>query len=63
MKARPLALYKIMNGNDGFLVSSEECKLLHSALSEHEAIHSDNVVRCFWAYFEVAADLGGCFVL
>ena len=63
VKAQPLALYKIMNGNDGFLMSSEECKLLHSALSEIEAIHSDDIVRCFAAYFAVAADLGGCFVL
>ena len=63
VKAQPFALYKSMNGNDGFLMTPDECKGLAEALSEHESIHSDNVVRCFQAYFTVAADLGGCFIL
>ena len=63
VKAQPLALYKSMNGNDGFLMTPDECKVLANALSEHESIHNDNVVRCFQAYFGVAADLGGCFIL
>lgn len=63
VKAQPLALYKIMNGNDGFHMSSEECGVLTMALSQHESTHSDDVIRCFKVYFAVAADLGGCFVL
>ena len=63
VKAQPLALYKSMNGNDGFLMTPDECKVLANALSEHDSIHNDDVVRCFQAYFGVAADLGGCFIL
>jgi len=62
-KAQALPLYKIMNGNDGFYVSPEECRTLQIALSDHSIISSDDVVRCFEAYFGVVADLGGCFVL
>lgn len=63
VKAQPFTLYKSMNGNDGFLMTPDECKGLAEALSEHESIHSDDVVRCYQAYFTVAADLGGCFIL
>ena len=63
-KAITLPLYKIMNGNDGFFMSPEECRVLQMALSKDEAIGDiDEVVRCFRAYFDIAADLGGCFVL
>lgn len=62
-KAQPLPLYKSLNGNDGFLMTPEECRGLHIALSENEANAVDEVIRCFQAYFDVAADLGGCFVL
>lgn len=62
-KAQILPLYKIMNGNDGFLISPEECRALQLVLSNNEIIDSDEVIRCFQAYFSMTEDLGGCFVL
>ena len=62
-KAIALPLYKIMNGNDGFYMSPEECRALQMALSKDETIDIDKVIQCFQAYFDIAADLGGCFVL
>eukprot|EP00536_Pseudo-nitzschia_multiseries_P001996 jgi/Psemu1/301159/fgenesh1_kg.26_\ len=63
VKAQPFSLYKSMNGNDGFHVSPEECRGLQLSLSRNENNDSDEVIRCFQAYFEVAGDLGGCFIL
>ena len=63
VKAQPFSLYKSMNGNDGFHVSSDECRWLQAALSRDPNTSSDNVLQCFRAYFGVAGDLGGCFVL
>jgi len=62
-KAQPFSLYESMCGSDGFYISPEECRVLHRALSEESRYDSDEVIRCFWAYFGVASDLGGCFVL
>jgi len=62
-KAQVLPLYKILNGNDGFYMSPHECQKLHEALTNDEFVQSDDVIRCFQAYFDVVADLGGCFVL
>ena len=63
VKAQPFSLYKCMNGNDGFHVSPEECQGLQLALAQDKNIGSDDVIRCLQAYFEIVADLGGCFIL
>ena len=62
-KAQPLSLYKCMNGNDGFFISPDECRALQNALSKDEKTRTDDVIRCFRAYFDVAGDLHGCFML
>jgi hypothetical protein len=68
-KAQKTSLWSAMHGNDGFLITPQECKTLSIALTQQfsssfsSSSNTDDIVQCFGAYFEFAADLDGCFVI
>jgi hypothetical protein len=60
IKAQSITLVSAIQGNDGFLVTAGECQEICKGLKKAT---SNSVIQCFVAYFELAADLDGCFVL
>jgi hypothetical protein len=64
-------LFQALHTNDGFLVTSEECRelsrgfsaCLKSNTTQHSTTKKSNMVEGFAVYFQYAADLGGCFVV